>query len=173
MRSEASTELTRQVDKSTPAAYEILDFAVWQSSRKISSNLVAECQAKFAEAQQRAEVAQHSPEPCLGVTRDSDSQAEQRPPGTSSRSQSTALILSQCVLCSVTSTSTASSNRRIPPPRGFFLAALPQGALPFSLDFPLACSTHGALSAPEHHQRFLPLRVDRFPFLLSSAQTVT
>ena len=38
-RSPASAELTRQVEKSTPAAYEILDFAVWQSSRKMSSNL--------------------------------------------------------------------------------------------------------------------------------------
>ena len=38
-RSPASAKLTRQVEKSTPAAYEILDFALWQSSRKISSNL--------------------------------------------------------------------------------------------------------------------------------------
>ena len=37
--SAASAEMTRQVEKSTPAAYQILDFAVWQSSRKISSNL--------------------------------------------------------------------------------------------------------------------------------------
>ena len=36
-RSPASAELTRQVEKSTPAAHQILDFAVWQSSRKMST----------------------------------------------------------------------------------------------------------------------------------------
>ena len=36
-RSAASAELTRQVEKSTLEAYQILDFAVWQSSRKMSA----------------------------------------------------------------------------------------------------------------------------------------